>query len=135
MRAPRAWNHRWQGILGAIAVLSALATTTSAQDDRALPPALPATANAPSQPAAGQLEKLAARLQAMEELNKKLAVELANSKKEHDAEMRLVFDQVGELSRRLNDGSQGSRGSSTLGAEPAPNRIFGPTRPSRPRSA
>ncbi len=125
MRAPRGWNHRWQGILGAIAVLSALAATASAQDDRALPPALPATtppatASAPSQLAAGQLEKLAARLEAMEELNKRLADELATSKREHDAEMRLVLDQVGELSRRLNDGSQGFRTNGALAAEPAP---------------
>jgi phosphate-selective porin OprO and OprP len=125
MRSRRAWNPWWQTILGTCAVLGAFATTARAQDDGALPPALPATPapvapDAPSPPAAAQLEQLAARLQAMEDLNKKLVDRLEESQKDHDAEMRQVLDQVGELSRRLNDGQQGLRRVGGDSSVPAP---------------
>ena len=59
------------------------------------------------QPENASLQELAARLKAMEELNKKLAEQLERSNREHDAQMRQVLDRVGALSKRLNGGQQG----------------------------
>jgi phosphate-selective porin OprO and OprP len=63
----------------------------------------PSTSNAPSPAAPATVEQLAARLQAMEELNKKLAEQLEQANREHDAQMRQLLERVGELSRGLND--------------------------------
>ncbi len=61
------------------------------------------TPSAGASPAPPSVEQLAARLQAMEDLNKKLVDQLAKTNREHDAQMRQVLDRVGDLSRRLND--------------------------------
>jgi phosphate-selective porin OprO and OprP len=111
MRSRPRRDRWWLIVVRSCAGLAALAATARAQDDRALPPALPA---------ATQLEQLAARLQKMEELNKKLENELEKSQRDHDAEMRQVLDQVGELSRRVNDEPQGLRSNSSRTTQPAP---------------
>ena len=55
----------------------------------------------------------------MEELNKKLTEQLEKTNREHDAQMRQFFEQVGELSRRLN-GEQQSVSASVVDEADAP---------------
>ena len=72
-----------------------LAPTVRSQD---LPPPIPPL----PPPAPASVEQLAARLQAMEELNKKLVEQLEKTNRDHDEQMRQVLERVGDLSRRLN---------------------------------
>jgi phosphate-selective porin OprO and OprP len=77
------------------ALLAALSPNVRSQD--VPPPIAPLPPPAPV-----SVEQLAARLQAMEELNKRLVEQLEKSNREHDAQIRQALEQVGELSRRLN---------------------------------
>jgi phosphate-selective porin OprO and OprP len=76
-------------------LLALLSPTVWSQD--VPPPIAPVPTPSPA-----TLEQLAARLQAMEELNKKLAEQLEKSNRDHDAQMRQLLEQFGELSRRPN---------------------------------
>ena len=80
---------RWASVFGAGARLTAVSTHVFSQE---LPPPIPAlpaipqppTSNASSPTAPASVEQLAARLQAMEELNKKLGEQLEQTNREHD---------------------------------------------------
>ncbi len=54
------------------------------------------------------VEQLAARLRAMEESNKKLADQLVETNRAHDAQIRQLHAKIGELSNRLNDAGDGA---------------------------
>jgi phosphate-selective porin OprO and OprP len=111
MRSCGHWDRSWNTILGLCAVLAAFPVMARAQDEHASPPAT------------ASVEQLAARLQAMEQLNKKLAEQLEKSQQTHDAQMSQVLRQVGELSRRLND-AQGSipvGNGGSIDLDPLPN--------------
>ena len=85
------------------AILAAFSSSAWSQDQ--LPAPLPGP-SAPSAPApAGPIsaEELAGRLRAMEEMNRKLALELEKANKAHDEQMRLLLEKFGELSSRLSD--------------------------------
>jgi phosphate-selective porin OprO and OprP len=85
------------------AVSAALGSFAAAQDSPVgLPSPLPDTeASAP--PAAPiTVEQLAGRLRAMEELNRKLAGQLDEANKEHQAQMDVLLQKIGELSERVD---------------------------------
>ncbi len=99
--------QRWVRALAICALLIAVSPSVWSQE---VPPIAPlpevpqgSTPHAGASPAPPSVEQLAARLQAMEDLNKKLVDQLAKTNREHDAQMRQVLDRVGDLSRRLND--------------------------------
>jgi len=52
------------------------------------------------------MEQLAERLRVMEEMNGKLAEQLEETKKAHNAEMKQLLERLGELSKRLSDGEK-----------------------------
>lgn len=89
----------------------ALGGTARAQE---MPPAPPPAAGVPSPapgpaptPAPVTLEQLAARLQAMEAMNRKLAEELEQTRKGHDAQIKQLLERLDERTERVE--SEGGR--------------------------
>src|SRR5262249_21664981 len=97
----------WRLTLCSLGVLIAIGPRSWSQE---APPGLvplPAVETPSLAPASAKVsvEQLAERLQAMEEMNRKLADELATTKREHSEEMRLLERKYGELSKRLGNGT------------------------------
>ncbi|MDR3621194.1 MAG: porin [Paludisphaera borealis] len=92
-------------------VLAALGPNARSQD---VPPA-------PAPAAPMTVEQLAQRLQAMEEMNRKLASELARTTRAHEQEMKQLREKIGELSGRPAVASEEASSSAEV-AVPEPMR-------------
>jgi phosphate-selective porin OprO/OprP len=120
----------------------------SQETPTALVPLPSAETSSPSTPRAKvTVEQLAERLQAMEEMNRKLAEDLARTRWEHNEQMRQLLDRFGELSARpverdgntvLNTnavggvGPSGDRAQSIDNHTPVPDYTEGQLAPNTP---
>src|SRR4051794_10522888 len=91
-------------LLGACGLQTAFGPAPRSRGDEPPPRPSPSpAAGAPSaqpEPEVLSVKQLAERLRAMEEMNKKLAEELARSRREHDQQMTLILQKFGELAAK-----------------------------------
>jgi phosphate-selective porin OprO/OprP len=90
----------WRSTLGLCGILATFCPSARAQD---LPPAMPSSPVASPPAASISVEQLAERLQAMEEVNRKLADQLEKTNRAHKEEMKLLVEKLTDLSNRLSD--------------------------------
>ncbi len=112
-----------------VAVSAVLASCAAAQDSpTALPSPLPdVEASAAPQPPV-TVEQLAERLRAMEQVNRKLAGQLDEVNKAHQAQMNVLLQRIGELSERVGvaSPSPAMNPSASESIPPAPDESTAP---------
>ena len=138
MRSRRDRTALWKAAFGLCGLLAVSCPDVRSQG---LPPATGPTNGAsgtgipvaPRPPAPVSVEQLAARLEAMEATNKRLAEELERSNRAHDEQIRQLLERVGGLSGRSNDRREdAARGLDAVGTTPAPKEEVPATEPDTP---
>ena len=102
----------WFRVVGPCVIMVSFSPIARSDDDpTAKPPSTanpaPAARSASPQPAPTSMEELAARLRAMEEMNKKLADRLEKTTIEHNEQMKQILEKYADLSKRLREGKEG----------------------------